>query len=149
MGKLPLFRNTHEVIAVQYHHFSASGYLRHHTDGHVDNIWDELRALSGYKGVRDRLGATWKQRQWVEELEILDNVMQGQFQQDDTRGFYLPAEVLLGMRDHLNCTRGTNYWNPETRKTVKKSGFFSLAAYADGELTNEEWYRQLFARMKK
>ena len=38
MGKLPLFRNTHEVVATQYHHFSASGYLRHYVDGHTENI---------------------------------------------------------------------------------------------------------------
>ena len=93
MGNLPLFRNTHEVVAVQYHHFSASGYLRHYSDGHIEDICDVLRAMSGNKGIRVLLGAAWKQRQWIEELEILDNLMSGEFQQDDKNGFFLPAEI--------------------------------------------------------
>ena len=67
MGTLPLFRNTHQVVGAQYHHFSASGYLRHHVNGTQENIWNELREMSGYKRVRVRLGAARKQPQFLEE----------------------------------------------------------------------------------
>ena len=104
--------------------------------------------MCGYRGVRSKLGASWKQRQWIEEIKILDELMMGEFQQDDIKGFYLPAEILLGVRDHLNCTRGSSYWDPVAQKTKRRSGFMGLQAHAD-EITNEEWYHQLFTLMKK
>ena len=60
MGKLLLFRNTHQVVEAQYHHFSASGYLRHHVSGTQTNIWNEFRKICGYTplGMCDHLNCT-------------------------------------------------------------------------------------------